>query len=122
METTLQPYIESGLVTRVWNPMNESYRVVAPQTQSCHIQGATGVAALLRFGFSTEYFANMDLEEFLPSLQAMWCVHRCHYTDSPPVFHYRNATEKHSRRDKEMVFQSTQFGRGKMEAAGHVIV
>jgi hypothetical protein len=64
LESTLKPYIDSGLVTRMWNPMNESYRVLQKGRQTCHIQGATGVAALLRFGFATEYFANMDIDEF----------------------------------------------------------
>lgn len=75
LESLLQPYVEAGVVTRVWNPINEPLRVKNGQ-QSCHIQGATGVSALHRFGFASEYFANMDIDEFFIPGTLFLCTRR----------------------------------------------
>lgn len=64
LEGQLQPHMDAGLVTRVWNPMEESYRSFRKNSPTYHVQGATGVAALLRFGFASDYFANLDIDEF----------------------------------------------------------
>lgn len=68
LETILQPYVDSGVVTRIWNPMNESARYGKPNFQTCHAQGGASIAALHRFGFTTKYFANMDIDEFFVPL------------------------------------------------------
>lgn len=73
LEEALQPYIEEGLVTRIWNPSNETFQPKTDKTKHVKgkyafvIQASMENAALWRYGYTTEYFMACDIDEyFLP--------------------------------------------------------
>ena len=65
LEKMLAPYVQKGLVTRVWNPWQNEHPEGNPKRSRKPLsQGMKGVAALWRYGHTTRLFANMDVDEF----------------------------------------------------------
>jgi Glycosyltransferase family 92 len=71
LEQELQPYVERGLVTRIWNPSNETRppttagrKKPRPGMYGRVMQSSMENAALWRYGFITEYFLACDIDEF----------------------------------------------------------
>jgi Glycosyltransferase family 92 len=66
IETLLQPYIHSGLVTYRWFPLEDCYQDYGNDKGLFrpYAQAAAGVAALHRMGTNTRFFASMDVDEF----------------------------------------------------------
>ena len=61
----LQPYIRSGLVSYYWFPLQDCVNDYGwTGSTSASAQQAASMSALHRYGFSTEFFAHMDIDEF----------------------------------------------------------
>jgi hypothetical protein len=66
IEQYLQPYIDSGEVTYIWFPLKDCTRDHGGWEGITHSWGqvATTLSAMHRFGFNTEYFAHLDIDEY----------------------------------------------------------
>jgi Glycosyltransferase family 92 len=67
IEALLQPYVQSGLVTYRWFPLQDCYLDYGEGKGlfRAYAQGAAGIAALHRMGTNTQFFASLDIDEFL---------------------------------------------------------
>ncbi|CAB9512247.1 Pfam:DUF23 [Seminavis robusta] len=67
LESLLQPYVESGLVTYRWFPLEDCFNDDRKGRKGMFMpwaQAAASVAALHRMGTRTRFFASMDVDEF----------------------------------------------------------
>ena len=66
----LEPLITSGLVSYRWFPIGLCYKAEAPRKghRMQYGQMTASLSALHRYGFSTEFYAHMDLDEFFVPL------------------------------------------------------
>ena len=70
----LQPYIRRGLVSYYWFPLQDCVNDYGwTGSTSASAQQAASISVLHRYGFSTEFFAHMDIDEFSsPSMGQPW--------------------------------------------------
>lgn len=70
IEKLLQPHIESGLVSYRWFPMKDCWVDYGGWKDYLAAEGqvVASLAALHRMGFTTKYFAHMDVDEFFVPL------------------------------------------------------
>jgi hypothetical protein len=70
-EKLLAPLIKSGLVTYSWFPIGLCYKDFAPGKghRMQYGQMAASLSALHRYGYASEFFAHMDLDEFFVPLK-----------------------------------------------------
>jgi hypothetical protein len=69
IETLLEPLVESGLVSYRWFPLGFCYNKHRGNARIQYGQMVASLSALHRYGFASEWYAHMDVDEFFIPLQ-----------------------------------------------------
>lgn len=69
IETMLEPLVDAGLVSYRWFPLGFCYNKKHGGLRIQYGQMVASLSALHRYGFTTEWYAHMDVDEFFIPLQ-----------------------------------------------------
>ena len=69
IETMLQPLVDAGLVSYRWFPLGFCYNKKRGGARIQYGQMVASLSALHRYGFASEWYAHMDVDEFFIPLQ-----------------------------------------------------